>query len=57
MNRIVVTLEPTDEKRFALAQTTAPRDRVGGGSSGSDLSRTKTSASLNQRSFRAWLAL
>ena len=49
----VVRPDPVDEKRFALAHINAPVESVGGGSSGSDASRTKTRASTTQRSRNA----
>src|SRR5271165_481137 len=51
-NASVVRLDPTDENRFAFAHAAAPLEKVGGGSSGSDASRTKASASDIRRSFK-----
>ena len=56
-NANVVRLDPTDENRFAFAHAAAPLEKVGGGSSGSDASRTKASASDIHRSLSAWRAL
>ena len=57
MKANVVRQDPIEEKRFAFAQASALLERVGGGSSGSEASRTKASDSVTQRSCSAWRAL